>query len=85
MYAASFKKNVYPILIIFFSDLEECYVIKMTDVVQFKAENKSKSIPLLFCKEKGLKIDCRKLQKNYRYNIEEFLDNFINNTKKEGL
>lgn len=80
MYAASFKKNVYPILIIFFSDIEECYVIPIEFINQIREEKKSKSISLLFCKQFGFKINSRKLQKNYRYNVEEFLENFIKTT-----
>lgn len=85
MYAASFKKNVYPIVIIFFSEIEECYALKMTDIIQFRNENKSKSISLLFAKEKGFKIDCRKKLTHYHFFIEEFLENFIKKEKKEGF
>ena len=80
MYKASFKKNVYPMIIIFFSEIEECYVIPIEFVNQIREEKKSKSISLLFCKQFGFKIDCRKLQTNYRYNIEDFLENFIKTT-----
>ena len=85
MYKASFKKNVYPIVIIFFSDIQECYGIKMTDIIEFRAKNISKSIPLLFAREKGLKIDCRKKLTHYTFNILDFLDNFIEKQKKEGI
>ena len=77
MNKASYKKNVYPMLIIFFSDIEECYVIKMSDVIEFKAKNISKSIPLLFAREKGFKINSEKKLTHYRFFIEEFLENFI--------
>lgn len=79
MYNASFKKNVYPMVIIFLSDIEECYVIQMRDVVKLRGENKTKSISLSFMREKGFKIDSRKLQTHYRFLVEEFLDNFIKN------
>ena len=79
MYEASFKKNVHPIVIIFFSDISECYVVKMTDIIQIKGENKKKSISLSFAREKGFKIDCRKLQTHYRFFIEDFLENYIKN------
>ena len=79
MYASSSKNNVYPMLIIFFSDIEECYAIPISLVDEIRKENKTKSISLLSCKEKGFKIDCRKLQTNYRYNVIEFLNNFIEN------
>lgn len=85
MYKASFKKNVFPILIIFFSDIEKCFAIKMTDIIQFKAEKKSKSISLSFANEKGFKIEPRKLQTHYRFEVINFLDKFIENEKKEGI
>lgn len=85
MYNTSSKNYVYPIVIIFFSDISECYALKMTDIIEFRAKNISKSISLLFAKEKGFKIECRKLQTHYRFEIEEFLENFINYTKKEGF
>lgn len=85
MYKASFKKNVFPIVIIFFSEIEEAYAIKMTDIIHLRDENISKSISLLFARQKGLKIDSRKLQTHYRFLVEDFLDNFIKNNKKEGI
>lgn len=68
------KKNVYPMLIIFFSDIEECYALNMASVNEFLDNFTSKSIPLLFCKEKGFKIDCRKKLTHYAYNVTDFLD-----------
>lgn len=77
LYAASFKKNVHSVLIIFFSDLEECYVTPISLVNQIREENKTKSISLLSCREKCLKIQSRKLQTNYRYNVIDFLEEYI--------
>lgn len=85
MYKASFKKNVFPMLIIFFSDVQECYAIKIIDVIRFKGENISKSISLSFIRQNGFKIDSRKLQTHYRFFVEDFLENFIRNIKKEGF
>lgn len=85
MYHASFKKNVFPLIIIFFSDLEEVYAIKTTDIIRFKDEKKSKSISLSFASQNGFKIDCRKLQTHHRFSVEEFLENFIESQKKEGV
>ena len=79
MYEASFKKNVFPIVIIFFSDLEECFALKMTDIIELRSKNISKSISLLFVREKGVRIDCRKLQTHYRFEIQDFLENYIKN------
>lgn len=81
MYATSFKKNVYPLLFIFFSDLEECYALHIHYINEIKTKSTSKSVPILLCREKGFKINVKKLQKNYRYDIEEFLERFINRHK----
>lgn len=79
MYEASFKKNVFPIVIIFFSELEECYALKMTDIIELRSKNISKSISLLFAREKGFRVKSRKRQTHYRFEVEDFLENFIKN------
>lgn len=70
------KKNVYPMLIIFFSDIEETYAIKMSDVNEFIGNFERKSIPLLFAREKGFKIDCRKKLTHYTFEVIDFLEKF---------
>lgn len=77
MYSAGFKKNVYPFLIIFFSDINECYALHIRDILALKANLERKSIPLSYCQEKGFKIESRLLKTNYRYNIQQFLDIFL--------
>ena len=75
MYAAGLKNNVYPLLIVFFSDISECYAIHIRDILAFRANSDRKSIPLSFCQEKGFKIQSQLLKTNYRFNIRELLDN----------
>ena len=82
MTQAESKNNVYPMLIIFFSDIERCFGIEISCVNQFKELFDRKSIPLSFIEENGLEIQCHKLKTNYRYNVEEFLDEFIKSIKK---
>ena len=77
MYKAGLKNNVYPLLIIFFSDISECYAIHIRDIMAFKANSDRKSIPLLLCQEIGFKIDSRLLKTNYRYDVRKFLDDFV--------
>ena len=48
-------------------------------------KKKMRTIEILCNYINCLKIDCHKLRTNYRYDVEDFLDNFINNTKKEGI
>lgn len=76
MYEAGHKKNVYPFLIVFFSDINECYAVHIRDIWAYKSNAERKSIPLLFCKEKGFKIDSRLLRTNYKYEVRDFLDKF---------
>lgn len=78
MYKASFKKNVYPLLIAFFSDVGECYAIHIRDILALKAVADRKSIPLSYFEEKGFKIESRLLKTNYRYKVQAFLDRYLN-------
>lgn len=84
MYEASFKEKVHPFVIIFFVDMNECYAVKMIDIIRLRGENKTKSISLSFCMQHGFKIDSRKLQTHYRFEVENFLEKYINLQKKEG-
>ena len=77
MFNASFKNSVYPMLIIFFSDISECYAVHIRDIIQFKDNSDRKSIPLSFCQEKGFKIECHQLRTNFKFNVKEFLDYYI--------
>lgn len=76
------KNNIYPMLIIFFSDEERCFALEICCINQITDFLDRKSIPLSFCEDNGLEIHCRKLRTNYRYNVEEFLDEFINSIEK---
>ena len=76
MFNASKKQHVYPFIIIFFSEIEECYAINIKEITKFKMSTDRKSIPLEFCKEKGHKINLTKLITNYRFDILSFLNNF---------
>ena len=85
MSKASFKKNVYPMVIIFFSDIEKAIGLKINDIIEFRAKNISKSISLSFAEEKGFILQPRKKLTHYTFNILDFLDNFIEKQKKEGI
>ena len=73
---AGTKENVFPFLIIFFSDIGECYAVHIKELFNFRQLSDRKSVPLLFCQEKGFKINSRLLKTNYRYEVREFLDKF---------
>lgn len=76
MFEASKKKNVYSLVFVFFSDIEECYVASIGSILAFKTNSDRKSIPLSFFQKHGFKIDCRKLKTNYRFDVQSFLDLF---------
>ena len=76
MFEASKKQNVYSLVFVFFSDIEECYVASIGSIIAFRCNSDRRSIPLSFFQEKGIKIDCQKLKTNYRFNIQKFLDLF---------
>ena len=76
MFDAGKKDNVYSLFFVFFSDIEECYAASVGSIMAFKMNSERKSIPLSFFQEHGIKIDCRKLKTNYRFNIQRFLDLF---------
>jgi len=82
---ANLKNNVFPMVIIYFSDIEECYALKISSIIALKNENKTKSISLPFARQNGFKINSRKLQTHSRFFVEDFLENFIENNKKESI
>lgn len=75
MTLASKKRDVIPMLVVFFSDVEKCYSLKIEDVDIFIKNNDRKSIPLEFFEQYGIPIEVIKLRTNYKYNIEEWLNN----------
>lgn len=74
---AGTKENVFPFLIVFFSDIEECYAIHIKEIFNLRLFSDRKSIPLSFCQEKGSKINSRLLKTNYRYDVKGFLDTLL--------
>lgn len=82
MLKADNKNNVYPMLIIFFSDEERCFALGISCINQITDILDRKSIPLSFCEDNGVEIKCRKLKTNYRYEVEEFLNNYIKSIEK---
>ncbi|MGN1301525.1 MAG: Holliday junction resolvase RecU [Clostridia bacterium] len=77
MFDVSFKKSVYPMLIVFFSDINECYAIDIRHIIALKSNSERKSIPLSYFQEKGFKIETRQLRSNFRFDVKGFLDFFI--------
>lgn len=65
--------NIISGLVVEFSDYNECYFIEISQFKEFKKSSNRKSLPIDFCKNKGIKIDVEKLKVNKKYNIEKFI------------
>lgn len=76
MLEANKKKDVFPLIVVFFSDIEKCYSLGIEYVDKFMKENERKSIPVEYFEEFGVPIEVTKLRTNYKYNISEWLNNF---------
>jgi len=76
MLLAGEKTGVIPMLIVFFSDIERCFSLNIKFVKEFLRNNDRKSIPIEYFEENGLEIEVIKLRTNYRYNIEDWLNNY---------
>lgn len=72
------KKGVVSGLLLFFSDKELCYFLDIKDYKYLEDAGKRKSIPISYCQEKGIKIDCQKIRTTYKYNSEDFVRRMIN-------
>ena len=67
-------KNVKCGIVINFEDLEECYFMFICDVTDFIRKSDRKSIPIDYCRKKGIKIVQKKLISNYKYDIISMLE-----------
>lgn len=72
------KKGVISGLLLFFSDKDLCYFLDIKDYKYLEDTGKRKSIPISYCQEKGIKIDCQKIRTTYKYNSEDFVRRMIN-------
>lgn len=62
-------------IIIFFSEVEKCYAIRIEKFIDFKNQENRKSIPIIWCEENGIEIEVSKLRSNYKYNIGKWISN----------
>lgn len=69
------KKNVICHLVVFFSDIERCFSIEINQLVHYINTSDRKSIPLDYFENYCTEIDVEKLKTNYRYGIEQWLNN----------
>jgi recombination protein U len=74
MTLASYKTNVHPFLIVYFSDVERCFALSIQNYNLFIKSFTRKSIPIDYFASNGIEIKVEKLRSNCRYDIESFLD-----------
>lgn len=75
--------NIISGFVIEFDSLNECYFIEINDFKEFYYASNRKSLPIDFCREKGLKIDIKNMKVNRKFNIEKFLkDVELNDMKR---
>lgn len=76
MLEANRYHNVFCNLIVFFSDVERCFVINIEEFDNFRKNDERKSIPITFFEENGVEIDVEKKRTNYTYNINKWLNEY---------
>ena len=76
LWASEFA-NVICGLVIEFADINECYFIEINGFKKYKNESNRKSLPVDFCRNKGIKIGVEKLKINSKFDIKQFLEDSI--------
>ena len=69
--------NVISGFVIEFDSLNECYFVEINDFKTFYDNNDRKSLPVDFCREKGIKISIKNMKTNRKFNVEKFLADAI--------
>lgn len=60
-------QNMNPILVVLFSDINECYKLDWEYVVEFIEKAERKSIPIEYIRDKGTRIGIEQKRTRYRY------------------
>lgn len=76
MTEASDKTGVIPFLIVFFSDIDRCFALRIEQYNSFIKNTDRKSIPLEYFESFAVEIGVEKLQTNHRFDISTFLQEF---------
>lgn len=76
MLEANRHHNVFSNLIVFFSDVERCFVINIEEFDNFVRCDQRKSIPLSFFEENGIEIEVTKKRTNYTFNLNKWLKEY---------
>lgn len=70
---ANAYKDIKCYIVINFRELEETWGLNIADIVKLKEEGK-KSIPILYCRENGIKLEHIKKRVRYKYDIKNFFN-----------
>lgn len=71
---ASMYKNIICGLVIDFSELNECYFIKINQFNEFINTSERASIPIDYLRNNAVKVGVRLLRTNKRYNVSDILE-----------
>ena len=74
LYEARKIRGIKAGFILNFRDIAETYYLDINDFMEFYNTTDRKSIPVAFCKEKGVVVEQTKIRVNYKYNIEKLLE-----------
>lgn len=69
--------NIIAGFIIFFSDLDKCYFIEISEFEDFYSKTNRKSLPINYFDNHGIEIECSKKKINCTYNIDKFLKDTV--------
>lgn len=61
-----------------FRDLAETYYVDIDTFMEFYNTTDRKSVPVDFCREKGVVVEQQKIRVKYKFNIEKLLEDIVN-------
>ena len=76
LYEAEKYDGVHSQLVVFFSDVERCFVLDIEDFLFFMQDNDRKSIPLEYFETLGKEIRVEKKRSTYRFKIMDWLGDY---------
>lgn len=83
MYKHSLNKDVEAYFIFNFRDIEETYSLSAEEVKNYMHNSERRSIPLDFCREKGILIESIKKRVRFYYNINTLYDKLKEKLKEK--
>lgn len=65
-------KNIRPYFLFNFRPLQKVYAVKVQILQEFIEKTERKSIPVKWCIENGIELECIKKKVRFKYNLENF-------------